>query len=124
MYKILFILLAIAGINNFGYAQEEPETSKFLILIENTKSGIKMTCSQGCAFQELTFSLKNGQIQEINQFGMSGGNDDDDNNNEPATFQFSIQKTKDGFALDGIKGTSWLELSFKGSHWINQNGIK
>ena len=135
MKKIFLILAAIVsfGINVNAHKTSTLETSKFLILIENTEDGIKLTGKQGCAFEELTFSLKKGQTQEIDQFGMR---DKDENVREAkdenlASFCFKITKMNGGsfleVVLEGIEGTTWKELSFgipSGSQLIDENGMK
>ena len=62
MKKIFLILVAVMCFGKSVSAQTESvlETSKFLLLIENTKDGIKLTSRKGCAFKELSFSLKIG----------------------------------------------------------------
>ena len=134
MKKFILILVAAICIGKFANAQTESvsEKSSFLLLIENTKDGIKLTSRKGCAFKELSFSLKKGQTQEIDQFGMRDANDEvrivnDDN---LASFRFTITKKNDGSNLDvafeGIEGTTWKKLSFvipDGSQLIDQNGM-
>ena len=135
MKKFFLILVAVMCFSISINAQTESvlEASKFLLLIENTKDGIKLTSSKGCAFKELSFSLKKGQTQEIDQFGMRDANDEvkvakDDN---LASFRFKITKVSDGSGLDvvleGIEGTSWKRLSFtipRGSQLIDANGMR
>ena len=134
MKKLFLILVAVICFGKFVNAQTEStlEASKFLILIENTKDGIKLTSRKGCAFKELSFSLKVGQTQEIDQFGMRNPSDkvrvvNDDN---LASFRFKITKINDGTALEvsieGIEGTSWKKLSFSipdSSQLIDENGM-
>jgi len=135
MKKIFLILAVIVcfGINVNAHKKSTLEASKFLILIENTEDGIKLTGKQGCAFKELSFLLKKGQTQEIDQFGMRDENDNvrvvkDDN---LASFRFKITKKNDGsfldVALEGIEGTTWKKLSFgipSGKQLIDENGMK
>ena len=135
MKKIFLILVAIVcfGINGNAHKKSTLETSKFVILIEKTEDGIKLTSKQGCAFKELTFLLKKGQTQEIDQFGMRDTNDNVRVNKDDslASFRFKITKMSDGpfleIALEGIEGTTWEKLSFgtpKGSQLIDENGMK
>ena len=134
MKKFFLILVAVICFGKFANAQTESvfEASNFLLLIENTKDGIKLTSGKGCAFKELSFSLKKGQTQEIDQFGMRNANDKVRvvNDENLASFRFSITKRNDGPALDvafeGIEGTTWTKLSFsvpRGSQLIDQNGM-
>ena len=135
MKKFFLILVAVICFGKSANAQAESalEASNFLLIIENTKNGIKLTSRQGCAFTELSFSLKKGQTQEIDQFGMRDANDEvkiskDDN---LASFRFKITKKNDGtaleVALEGIEGTTWKELSFSipySSQLIDENGMR
>jgi len=135
MKKFYLILVAVICFGTSVNTQTKSalEASKFLLLIENTKDGIKLTSRQGCAFKELSFSLKKGQTQEIDQFGMRDENDEvkevkDDN---LASFRFRITKMNDGpaleVALEGIEGTAWKHLRFSipnGSQLINENGMR
>ena len=102
--------------------------SKFLLLIENTENGINITSTQGCAFKELSFSLKENQIQEIDQFGMRYANDKVRKDDNLASFRINIKKTKEGLAFEGIEGTTWKKLSFtcpiNEKRLIDQNGMK
>jgi hypothetical protein len=134
MKKYFLILVAAICFCNIVSAQTECEfeTSTFLLLIENTEDGIKLTSRKGCEFGELSFPLKKGQSQEIDQFGLRDSKDlvrltNDDN---LASFRFSITKLSDGsaleVALEGIEGTVWKNLSFaipSGSQLIDQNGM-
>jgi multidrug efflux pump subunit AcrA (membrane-fusion protein) len=108
----------------------EQRQSTFLLLIENTENGIKLTNRQGCAFKELTFSLKAGQTQEIDQFGMRNMDDKVIKDANLASFRFRITKLESEFplavALEGIEGTAWKKLSFSipdNSQLIDQNGM-
>jgi len=135
MKKCVLILVAAVcfGITVSAQTASALKASKFLLLIENTKDGIKLTSKQGCAFTELSFLLKKGETQEIDQFGMRDADDrlrvvKDDN---LASFRFKITKIDDGTALkvvlEGMEGTAWKKLSFdipSGSQWIDENGMR
>jgi hypothetical protein len=126
MRKCFLILAAIMLLGVNMNAQTESE-SKFLLLIENTESGIKITSTKGCAFEELAFILQEGQTQEIDQFGMRGEDDVVRNDNDLASFRITITKTKEGLDLEGIEGTTSTKLSFScpvgKSQLIDQNGM-
>ena len=126
MKKSLFILAVVVfwGINVNAQTTYE---SKFLLLIENTENGIKITSSKGCAFKELTFSLREGQTQEIDQYGMRKADEIRKVDNNLASFRMTIKKEKDVIYLEGIEGTVFSELSFLcligKNQLINQNGM-
>ena len=134
MNKFCLILVTSICFSNFVNAQVKSDLKKstFQLLIENTKDGIKLTSKQGCAFKELTFLLKEGQTQEIDQFGMRGASDKVKaiNDDDLASFCFTITKIRSGTALEvtlgGIEGVAWKKLSFgipSGRQWIDQNGM-
>jgi len=101
---------------------------EFLLLFENTENGVKISSREGCAFSELAFNLKEGEIQEINQWGMSDPNDKVCKSADFARFRITIKKVKNGFILEGIEGTTWKKLSFdlpiNGGQWIDRNGMR
>ena len=129
MKKFFLALFAVICLGNSANAQTccNLETSEFILLVENTKDGIKLTSNEGCAFTTLTFTLREGQVQEIDQFGMRSANDKVVKDKSLASFRFTVKKTKDGFAFEGIEGTSWKKLSFtcpvNTSQLIDQNGM-
>ena len=130
--KMNKLILALVAVICFGYSVNaqtscDLKTSKFVLLVENTENGIKFTSTQGCAFKELTFSLKEGQTQEIDQNGMRDTNDKVVKDDNLASFRFTIKKIKGGLAFEGIEGTAWSKLSFScqinASQLIDQNGM-
>jgi len=127
---ILFCILSI-GANQKLFAQEEvtPELSKFVILVETTNDGIKLTNIEGSAFKELAFSLTTNKKQCVDQYGMSSVKKHKSVNDDNfANFIFKIKKTKKGIKLEGIEGTAWKNLSFSCPNgvchqYIDQNGM-
>ncbi|HEY5591226.1 MAG TPA: hypothetical protein VIK55_09435 [Paludibacter sp.] len=113
MKKITFtitlsVFLMIGAYNSvFSQTETTPELTKFLILVETTDDGIKLTGQQGCAFKELTFTLKADKSQAIDQFGMTSKEE-----SKGSGFLFTIKKTKDGLSFEGLKGTYFKKLSF------------
>jgi len=129
MNKLFLILAVVICLGSSVNAQTEHDlkTSDFLLLIENTEMGIKLTGVNGCAFKELAFSLEEGQTQEIDQYGMKNANEEAVKDDNLASFRFTIRKTGNGLALEGIEGTAWTELSFsmtENGQLIDQNGMK
>ncbi len=85
----------------------------FKIIIEKTKTGIKMKGIEGSAWQELSFSLNNDQSQTITPYGMVDTHKIPVNNSTKfPDYIFTITKTDKGIELKGIKGTAWTNLSF------------
>jgi|SRR5665647_173501 len=121
----LSVFLMIGAYNSvFSQTETTPELTKFLILVETTADGIKLTGQQGCIFKELTFTLKTGNSQAIDQFGMTSKE-----GSKGSSFLFTIKKTKDGLSFEGLKGTAFKKLSFScpesNCHQaIDQQGMK
>lgn len=110
---LLTISLIISGYQLNGQSNLTNPGPKFKIEIQNTKNGISLGGIDGCAWTTLAFNIEVGQSQNIDNFGMVGKNDPTAVNTfSHSDFLFSITKTKDGISLDGIKGTSWVHLSF------------
>lgn len=124
----LFIGYFIAiGFFSLSFVKTSNDVSKFEILVETTKDGLKLTCKQGAAWKEVSFSLYLDQVQAINQFGMTEVNEKSEQVDKLASFLFTVKKTKNSIVLNGISGTSWKNLSFscddKCSQLIDQDGM-
>lgn len=126
MKRFFWILIAVVCFGMNVNAQTKQE-SNFLLLIENADNEIKITSSKGTAFTQLTFSLKDDQTQEIDQFGMRRQNDKIRKNDNLASFRIRIKRTKETIYLEGIEGTNFTELSFScpigSKQLIDQNGM-
>ena len=106
--------------------KEYPELSKFLILVETTNEGIKLTSKEGCAWKELSYNIPGSQSQAIDQYGMTKSKTKEESTN--SGFLFTIKKTEEGLSFEGIKGTAWKNLTFtcfKGNchQFIDQHGM-
>jgi TonB family protein len=119
--------MAVEQQNHEEVNTQTEQESKFLLLIENTENGVNITSSKGTAFTELTFTLREGQAQEIDQFGMRNPDDEVRENDNLASFRITIRKTKETLYLEGTKGTAFTKLSFSSpigsKQLINQNGM-
>lgn len=109
IFRIVLSVILMTGSYNTVFSQTEttPELTKFLILVETTDDGIKLTGQQGCVFKELSFTLKAGNSQAIDQFGMTSKEI-----SKGSGFLFTIIKTNDGLSFEGLKGTAFKKLSF------------
>ncbi len=94
------------------YAEKTP--SKFLLLVEETVDGIKISGLKGCAFKTLSFTLADNDIQVIDQYGMSSlDRIKPEKDRKLANFLFKIKKTKEGYSFDRIEGSSaWVNVGF------------
>ena len=130
-FKVAYFLVLLMGVSNAAFSQTKVETAapKFLILIETTDEGLKLTSRDGCAWKELKFTLNQDKPQAIDQFGMTSlDNDKVTIDNDLPNFRFIIKKTKEGISLEGKKGTAWINLSFscqngQCNQYIDGNGM-
>jgi hypothetical protein len=126
---LLSIVLLCSSVLVLSQTKTTPEVNKFLILIETTDNGFKLTGIEGCAFKEISFSYTSHKNQAVSQYGMVKSlKNNQSKENDAIDFLFKIDKTSDGVTLEGITGTAWKNLSFScqnGSchQYINQNGI-
>lgn len=117
-----FFFLPLSNIQAGATTLTDPPDSlfSFLITVETTDTGVHLTCKEGCAWIELSFSFYERMDEEIkygaaivDQRGVSGPVKDYEiieGTNED--FLFEIRKTEEGVSLKGIKGMAWKELSF------------
>ena len=106
-----FVLIASSGL--IAQEKKSNDLKNFKIIIEKTDDGIKMTCDEGSAWNELSFPTKKDRPQAVDQFGMTRV-DKISTQKDPkiADYLFTITKTENGIVLKGIKGTAWTDLSF------------
>lgn len=129
LFGIALLMILMTGAFSSAFSKsDKPEQTKFLILVEKTKDGIKLSGVQGCAFKELSFSLKDNNPQAIDQFGMSSlKRDKPEKDSNLANFLFTIKETKEGFSFEGLEGSTWKELAFSCSgtcrQFIDENGM-
>ena len=121
-----FALIILSGC---GQNKNKNENTGFKILIESSLDGIKLTGKEGCKFTELSFSLVEDKVESINQFGMIMEENANINNEENMpTFLITMKKTNGEIVLEGIKGTTWKNLSFSCpelgcTQLIDENGM-
>jgi hypothetical protein len=94
-------------------AQDEADLpgAGFSINIENTLDGLRLTCATGCAFTELTFTLKEGSSQMVDQYGIHVKDRERPADGSVADFLFNVTQTAEGLHFEGLKGTAWTNLT-------------
>ncbi|HMR88978.1 MAG TPA: hypothetical protein PKD51_12530 [Saprospiraceae bacterium] len=125
---LIVILLVSTSFRLSAQNQDTTNLRDFKIVIENTDTGIKMQSLKGCAWIDLSFSLKNYNTQYIDEYGMTEKEKlSDQNDTTLANFLITLTKTKEGITLQGIEGTAWKELKFSfaknGRQVIDQFGM-
>lgn len=115
LFTIPFYVLLIFGTSSGLIAQEDVyvKVASFSILVETLGDEIKLTCNDGCAWKQLSFSSSiKSEPQAVDQNGMTTlpGNL---MNQEPigSKFLFTIRRTEQGVSLEGKKGTIWSSLT-------------
>ena len=86
------------------------DLARFLILVETTNEGIKLTSMGGCAWKELSFNNPGTKPQAIDEYGMTVNKTKEES--ASSRFLFTISKTENGLSFQGIKGTAWERLTF------------
>jgi hypothetical protein len=124
-----FVLIFSGSLTTFAQTSETPRETPFLIQVETTEDGVKLTGVAGCAFINLAFTLRPGRAQAVNQYGMTTIDEHISPSSEKlANFLFTISRTRDGLSFEGIQGTAWKKLSFscpdtECRQLIDQNGM-
>lgn len=91
-----------------------PEVSDFTLVLETSEETIHLTCKNGCAWTELTFSAAVGDApQGVDQYGMTPLSRPQSRQQAGlANFVVTIKQTEDGVSLKGVEGTAFKTLTF------------
>ena len=116
LLNIALFAFLILGTTSILVAQEDVhvKVAKFSILLEATGDEMKLTCSDGCAWKQLSFGTSvKGEPQAVDQFGMTTI-PRNTLKEDPliSNFLFTIKRTKEGVTLEGKEGTIWPSLTF------------
>ena len=116
LFNIALYALFILGTTAKALAQEDVhvKVAKFSFLLEATGDEIKLTCNDGCAWKQLSFSSSvKRDPQAVDQFGMTTI-PRNTLKEDPliSNFLFTIKRTKEGVTLEGKEGTIWPSLTF------------
>jgi bla regulator protein BlaR1 len=99
--------------------KKEISISNFKITIEKKDEIIKMKCTEGCTWTDLSFNLNKNKDQAIDKFGLTNSK------NTKSDFMFIIQNKGKEFQLKSIKGAAWKELKFTfNKAIIDQAGVE
>ncbi len=126
MKSCLIVLCALLSFNLALAADNEKESS-FILLFESTDNGIKIEGVKGCEFTELNFTLGDGEITEIDMYGMLNNSHAERVSDDQSSFRIAIERREGVIYLKGLRGTNFLELSFScpvgSKQLIDQNGM-
>lgn len=107
------LVFALLSANYNQVLAQDTKVNDFKVVVEKTKTGIKMQSIKGTSWIDLTFTLNDNRPQAIDEYGITElSNISNDKNPKLADFLFTITKTSEGVLLKGLKGTAWRELSF------------
>lgn len=107
--QLAFLIIMICPFTTLS-AQDAPE--KFKITVERNGREIRLMCTEGCLWKELSYS-NDKSTQAINTSGMTTLRDTPDGFDDRKTgFLFTLAKTNDGLSLQGLWGTAWKALDF------------
>jgi len=123
MKKILSLVAIATLMMSCGSKKDSDNTPKdFKINVISVKDGtVKLECTEGCAWEDLSWTRSNMQPQAINAYGMINNIDERvDENDRLPRFLFTIEPTDNGAILESIRGTSWDKLSFACLNDCNQ----
>lgn len=116
LLTITLLALLILGTSSRVFAQEDVhvKVAKFSILVETVGDEVKLSCSEGCAWKQLSFSTSvKGEPEAVDQFGMTtiprNALKEDPN---ISNFLITIKRTNEGVTLEGKEGTIWPSLTF------------
>ncbi|OEK00636.1 hypothetical protein BFP97_03555 [Roseivirga sp. 4D4] len=116
--KTLLTLIIFFSIifGNASFAQSSSDTTvgEFEILVTETRKSIELECKSGCAWTDLSFTMKNKyKPYGIDERGMVDINDKDIvKEGELQDFFFTVQTTNKGLKFKGIGGTAWIDLTY------------
>lgn len=114
--SIPFCALFNIGTSASVVAQEDVyvKVAKFSILVETSGDEIKLTCSDGCAWKQLSFSSSiKSDPQAVDQYGMTAiPRNPIKTESLLPNFLFTIKRTQEGVTLVGKEGTIWPSLTF------------
>ncbi len=69
LIKALIVVGYVLGAWHLGQAQAK--VAEFRVTVQRTETGIRMECSQGCAWKDLSFGLQGERTQAVNGMGMT-----------------------------------------------------
>lgn len=130
--SILTLIIGVVTLIGCSSSKDDQKVSddlkSFKVILEKTDKGIKMQSVEGSAWINLSFTLKNDQPQAVDEYGMANIEDNYSvKDSLLADYLFTVTKTEKEIILEGMKGTTWSNLSFtlaqNQQQAIDQNGM-
>ncbi|WP_194850969.1 hypothetical protein [Nonlabens antarcticus] len=130
MRNIFLTLLMGVVLASCGSTKGKDKVSEnFKISILEVNNGtVKLECTEGCAWTELSWTKNNNRSQVINAYGMADESNEEINlSDDLPEFKFRIVPTDNGATLESLYGTAWKTLSFSCTsdcnHYVDFKGI-
>ncbi|WP_435415478.1 M56 family metallopeptidase [Polaribacter aestuariivivens] len=82
--------------------------SEFNITVEKNDETIILKCTNGCAWTDVSFTLRKNKSQAVDKFGMTGISE----KSEKSDFKFIMTNNGNELNLKSSKGTAWITLNF------------
>lgn len=114
MKNIVLLLFVAALTMSCGSNKDKNRVSQdFKIKFVSLKDAIvKLECTEGCAWKELSWSKNNNRPQAINAYGMISQDEPINTKDKLPDFKILIEPTDNGATLESLNGTAWKKLSF------------
>lgn len=92
---------------------ENSKPANFEIIVTNTQKGLKLNCTNGCAWKELEFTLLDAQRRQIDEFGLHSNSQNKKLKEKGLNnFLFTIRKVDDAIEMKSFSGIIWIDLGF------------
>ncbi len=128
LLPIIAVLLTALSSEILAQQVASGDLKDFNITIENTDKGLQFYSDRGSAWVNLSFNIRKGKTQAIDEFGMTRLKNVSTKGHEKlANYLLTVKKSKNSIMVTGIEGTAWKELSFtlpkNRKQTINQFGM-
>jgi len=129
MKKIFFLIFIAAASLSCGSKKDKNKVSNdFRIKFVSLKDAVvKLECTQGCDWTELSWAKNNNRPQAINAYGLINNDEPVNLKDDLPDFKFIIEPTDNGATLESLNGTNWRKLSFSClndcNQWVDYNGL-
>ena len=130
--KQFSLLLAVITCICIAIAPAQAQTAgsklgNFKLLVATSGDTIKISCSEGCAFENLNFTAKPNTPQAVDYYGMTEMKSTTGTKAGPGKdFMFTVTRTGNGLKLTGIRGVAWEDLAVNCRRecrkWVDENG--
>jgi len=123
MKKIVGLFVITTLLMSCGSKKDTDRIPKdFTINIISVKDGtVKLECTEGCDWEDLSYTRSNMQPQAINAYGMVNNiSEKKDRRDRFPRFLFTIEPTDNGAILESLAATKWDKLSFACLNDCNQ----